>query len=503
MMVDLESGVARSLPVPDFPMKPAEKQFFLSEQAFLAVLPRVTCPEVLNPQDRRQRILGYLSDLSSTQMAEQTILTYGLMDGSCHSGNELGRRYNLSNHSIDTNTRVVLQSLWLLHGSDFPSSLYSFSDNLADRYVVGGVQMQGAQRRILERAQRNIYYYQDRVFILEKEEEVIGLLEGLYGKRTRDVFAQYYRLDGYKEAESFERQGNFTFKSGSFKERLVLEDVLEAGRATTEYVHDLEPGSVKWTSIKGIRAAGYRRKGTHFAGVLQEYQEQVKVAEAIKDPTIMRYLGEYPLELLRLTTRSRLSGLSKADALQQFNDKYNTKYTLNTVLDLERRALREFEENRLVVLDRKEKIKRLLKSTPLRGRLARVLGDIVYNYHVAGYSNPSIADHINIPVSNWHAIVELRKFLDIQILESQGYSVYERPKKGEITAEMINSFFANDDLPPQLRDLLSQIAESRDLSKLATLVFPQWQRCHHALTTLRKLAVETVRQSQTFWPRSE
>lgn len=496
MMVDLEPEVSRFLPVPDFPMKPAEKQFFLSEQAFLAALPRVINLDVISSQDSKQQVFGYLSDLSSTQMAEQTLLSYGLMDGICHSSNNLAKRYGFSNHSIDVNTRVVLQSLWLLHSGDFPRELYNFSGNLAQRYVTEGVQVQGVQRRIFERAQRNIFYYQDRVFILAQEEETLKLLEGLYGKKTRDTFAQFYRVDGYKEAESFERQGNFTFKSGGFQERLALEDVLEVGRATTEYAHDVETGSVKWTSIKGIRTAGYRRKGTHFAGVLQEYQEQVKVAEAIKDPNIMKYLGEYPLELLRLTTESRLSGVSKEKALQQFNAKYSTNYTLNTVLDLERRALREFEENRLVVLDRREKIKQLVKSAPLRGRLARVLADIVYNYHVEGLKNSTLADYINLPVSRWQAIVGLRKFLDIQILESQGYSVYERPKKGEIISKMIDAYFANDDLPPTLIDLLIQIAESRNLPELAAKLFEKWPRTDDALATLRKLAVETVRQSQ-------
>lgn len=496
MSIELGNKTASLLPTPEFPMKPEEKRFFSAEQKLLAIVSREICPGAVSPQERKQGLFRYLSDLSSTEMAEEVLFSYGCIDGVCYSSNELGRKYKVANHTIDTNTRVVMQSLWLLHSSSIPAELYAFAQVLDQRYARRGVQVEGHQQRILERAESNVFYYEDRLFILEKEEENLKLLRGLYGKGSRDIFARYYRLAEFKDAESFERRGNCVFHSQNAQERLAFYDALEAGHATIEYIYDLKPGSKDWTDIRGKREAGFRRKGTRFEIVLQEYQEQLEIAEAIQDPIIRQRLGVFPLELLELTTQARLSGLPKNEGLAKFNQKYNTSYTLNDVKVLQDKVLIDYEENRLVILDRTEKIKELTEKAPLRNRLAQILADIVYDFHVEGYSNRIIAEEIDLPVVNWYSLTELRKFLDIQILESQGCLVRERPQRGEVTKEMIDSFFGNDDLPTKIIDLLSKIGPSQDLAGIAQESYPNWRGVDHALSALRRLAVEVVREDQ-------
>lgn len=482
-----------SLPLPEFPMKPRERKVFRAEQEFLERLQEVVAPEA-DPDQQREALKRHLTDLSSTQIAGEVLYAYGYTNGECHSAQEVAGEFGIHYKAVDGHRRAALQALWLMHGDELPPD-FSPAEALSERYLKKGeAPSTGKQLQVLNRAHGNLGFHKDREFILEREEEVLELLKGLYGEETRALFARAYRLGEYVETDHHERRGNFSSEPLSNKEKLKLIDALEVGRATAEHVAELEHGSREWTNMKGNKVRGYQRRGTRFPTIVKDYQRQERVAQALKGPRVE--IEPTERELLTLTTEARLQGQDKVEGLRAFNERYSTNYGPIFVTELERKVLGQFEGDRLLAVEIPRKMEVLLGDPRIKEKLARTLASILYDYHFVEKSLAQIGD--DVLLSKDH-VGELKRLMDRLISKRHGWSLTEFPWRGDLTPEMIDELFPDNKLPLEVMEILQEFTHPIRVVDVAEehLSHLNLKRPRNAVAALRKLALRIVKDYET------
>lgn len=218
---------------PIYPMKMKERAVFQAEQAFLSVLPRMLQPELTHVSDQQAYLHSLLTDIASTQIANEVVKGYGLNGEQPVSDKSQEKIQDKSYHTINTDRRIAIQTLWILHKDCFSPEAFPYYSSLEEKYGLSE-----RNNNIFKRAQSNIGYYQDRLYIREspeKEQIILEYIEGMYGKQTRDGFAQFYRLAEYANTQSFERKGAYPECRGA-ADILRLADLLEVGHAVTEHI---------------------------------------------------------------------------------------------------------------------------------------------------------------------------------------------------------------------------------------------------------------------------
>lgn len=446
---------------PQYPLKDREKSVFMAEQAFLIAVAG-SLPQCETGQ--LDQLYSHLQDISSTAMAQQVFMAYGLPDSICHSLSSIAPVYGVTQNTINTNKRVVLQSLYLQNDTVLDGLDEKTKNELKSRYgPTSEVAKTGKQDQVLERAERNIAYYNDRKYIQFHEEEVLDLMKDLYGEEKLDMFMRYYRLSLYSNSESFERSGNIAVMVPTNIFRLHLNDSLEAGRSVTEYIYGADIGTHLWTNNKGKQIAGYRRIGTRFESVLKRYYHQMQIHEALL-LVGQKILLPLEYELIMKTTQAFLADQDIQVGIEQFNKKYGTRHDWASVRRIGRKLLDLFEGNTVLRAQRKEWVREVLTNPIGTDQIVKLLADTVYNFHVASMTLDQISDEVGL---NRSYTGELKRMLDKLI---SGF-LYQNPatqKRGALTSEMINSCFENEKFIELIKEIIQKMPES---SSLITLSF--------------------------------
>jgi len=454
--------IFQNLSPPEFPMKNEERIMFLAEQHFLRSVAENIAPES-DPITQYQSFFHYLQDISSTEMAQQIFWSYGLTD-SCYSSVQVSKAYGVKAQTVNTNRRLVLQTLYLLHPKtvdDLPGEKRNY---LEARYLrhLEDESIDNQKTRVFERAKWNISYLQDRSYIKSREDDILQLLGDMYGAEKAELFARYYRLGGYSHSESFERSGNIEEIVTTDAFRLQLMDALEAGRAISEHMHDEDIGLRSWTNNKGKQVSGYRRMGERFESALGKHYRQLEIIEAFQeaDDSVLLPLER---ELLLYTIRAHQEGSDKNIGIQAFNEDHDTQLEWTSVRRIEGKLLGAFEGNTVYKAQRSAWIEEVLSDSESMRQAYSSLADTVYHFHVEKMTLEQIADEIGL---NRSYTGELKRMLDKLI---SGYLITNpaTQRRGDITSQMIDDCFDDQIFLAILHEIIGKMPKTDSLVGLA------------------------------------
>lgn len=450
-----------------------ERAVFQTEQQVLAAVSELISTVDATPDASIYELRNALADLSSDEIAEETLYAYGMIDGRSHDTHEVAIRYHPANqddidpHTISIPRQAAIQALLFEYGNRFePELRETIRTTLSDRYMLNPAMAEGKAGL---RAAGNWNYYQDRKFIraqMAKDSRMKKIFIAFYGEADWDLFCRYYRLEGYaKQPNLTEQQGVFT---GPIDFRMT--DALEGGWAVAEFSAGLEHGSRTWTRTKGPERAGFTkgRRGDKFPEVYKTYEPILTAIDLIDSGKSAAELTPLESDLLRLMIRGvRTKHALMNEALRQFNTAHSSHYSMHYAHDLASRiaakAINGTSFDNFKLLRKAETAREILQNESGQSSLVRMAIEIAQNYYIHGNQTAEIAKSLNIQERYISALIHTMG----RLVKSYPGHITVFPTRTDITVEEINAFAENPRFINWLIGIVKDIAEGKSSLEVA------------------------------------
>jgi hypothetical protein len=368
---------------------------FSAERQVLLALPRIIgdkihpiYQDIFSGASPEFVTMQYIADISSHDGAESLLESYGLLErdksGFYTIAEEeftppsapykpikeyIAPKYGLKSPGLLAKNRSILQAIWLEHHYQIERELPEVAEIFRQEYVLTEQEAQqhpkDHTRKGYARAKANLNYYRDRLYILEKEDQILKFMQALYPQQYTDMFSTHYRIGKKLYTRNNERMG--AKLEVLREEEHTLAQSLEAGRILAEHLHGDDLGSRLWTDSKGKMARDFESIGKAFPNRVQEYNRQRKIAKLL-ETSHADILNEWERRLLELTAASVLNAGTKIDGVRAFFEEQDIKnedptFWAASIANIERKLLgEEYTGNRLNKKKQKIDINDVLRS---------------------------------------------------------------------------------------------------------------------------------------------